>query len=78
MSPVIAARKVKTNLIHEWYINEKLVDSIPLGDIEGRDEKLSFHTWSCKQNLPDAIEALRVKVLLPDGTILGEKHISKS
>lgn len=77
MSPVIAARKVKTDLIHEWYINEKLVDRIPLRDIEGRDEKLSFHTWSCKQNLPDDIEVLRVKVLLPDGAILGERSISR-
>ncbi|MEI8027168.1 MAG: DUF2914 domain-containing protein [Pseudomonadota bacterium] len=77
MSPVIAARKVKTDLIHEWYVNEKLVDRIPLRDIEGRDEKLSFHTWSCKQNLPDDIEVLRVKVLLPDGAILGERSISR-
>jgi ATP-dependent Lon protease len=58
---------------------EEVSKRIKLGkSIEGRDEKLSFHTWSCKQNLPDAIEALRVKVLLPDGTILGERRISKS
>ena len=78
MSPVIAARQVKTDLIHEWYINEKLVDRIALRDVEGRDEKLSFHTWSCKQNLPESMQDIRVKVLLPDGAILGERRISKS
>jgi hypothetical protein len=77
MSPVIAARDVKTDLIHEWYVNEVLVDRIPLKDVEGRDEKMSFHTWSCKQNFPPTLATVRVKVLLPDGAILGERSISK-
>lgn len=75
ISPVIAPRKIKTRIIHEWYVDGSLIDRIFLEDIEVKIDNASFHTWSCKQNIPQVHKSIRVKVLLPDGAVIGEKQI---
>ena len=75
ISPIIAPRKIKTKIIHEWYVDGSLVDQIYLEDIEVKIDNASFHTWSCKLNMPAVYKGIRVKVLLPDGAVIGEKQL---
>jgi len=75
LSPVIAARDMRTQIIHEWYIDGVLTERIQLKEIYGRDENKSFNTWSCKQYLPEITRSIRIKVLLPPSAVIGEKSI---
>lgn len=75
LSPVTAARDMRTAIIHEWYVDGALIDRIKLKEIHGRDENKSFNTWSCKQNLPEITRALRVKVVLPPNAVIGERSL---
>jgi hypothetical protein len=74
ITPIVAARGVSLQLVHEWEVDGRLVDTIALGMVHGLNESAAFRTYSCKKAMPDLDKAQTItcRARLAKGTSLGE------
>lgn len=69
-TPVRAPQGLNQGVTHEWKLNGKLVDSIPMQIIGGRTK--GFRAWSHKRNFPSNPRGeWQVTLKTPKGLILG-------
>lgn len=72
-TPIVAPRHLREKVVHRWFVDGRLVDTIFLGDMNGLDELRAFRTYSCKSALDNVsvLSSIRCEVALEDGPIIG-------
>lgn len=73
LTPVMSPGGVEASVVHEWWLDGKMVERIKLPPIRSKGDKGAFRTYSCKKHLPGIDKATRVacRAFLDDAIYLG-------
>lgn len=75
LTPVVSPSGLIAKVSHEWLVNGKTLEIIPLGRIRSTDktELHPYKTYSCKQNFPPAqeIKSIECRVYLDETVDIG-------
>jgi len=75
-TPIVAPRALREKIVHRWFVDGRLIDTIALGDMNGLDDSRAFRTYSCKSALEalSSLSNIRCEVALEGGPIIGFVH----
>ncbi|WP_186646453.1 hypothetical protein [Fluviispira vulneris] len=78
ITPIIAPVGVSYEILHDWYVDNQIIDQISLPEVKGLNNKDKYNTYSCKRFFPNIKNAkeIRVKVYLKNGIYIGQDSLS--